>query len=67
MPAFAPIRDLAAARHGGNAPLDALLDRPATPEALRAVSGAERLGDMTRRVFSAGFSQAARLRGGGMA
>lgn len=57
MPAFAPIWDLAAARHGGDAALEALLDRPATPEALRAVSDAEWLGDMTRRVFSAGFSQ----------
>ncbi len=53
---FQEIFDLAAARKGGAAALEASLATPATSKALAAIADHRWLSDMSKRIFQAGFS-----------
>ncbi len=53
---FAEIYALAAERKGGEAALEALIGRPAAPEALRALGDDRWLAEFSKRVFQAGFN-----------
>lgn len=55
MTPFSKIRERAAARHGGEAGLMALLPRAPDLAALKAISDDRVLATMTKRIFSAGF------------
>ena len=56
MPGFATIRMRAAERKGGEAALAALLPKVAAPAELAATPDSRLLGEMTRRIFCAGFN-----------
>ncbi|MDF2233084.1 DNA-3-methyladenine glycosylase I [Albimonas sp. CAU 1670] len=56
MTPFKDLWEMARARKGGHAAVESELPRPATPEALHAVSDSQWLSDMGKRVFSAGFN-----------
>ncbi|MBA5778203.1 DNA-3-methyladenine glycosylase I [Stappia sp. F7233] len=56
MRSFAEIREIAAARKGGEAALDALLLTPRSAGEIRATPADRWLSEMTRCVFQAGFS-----------
>ncbi len=56
MRSFAEIYALAAERKGGEAALEALLSKPAAPEALRALGDDRWLAEFTKRIFQAGFN-----------
>ena len=53
---FEEIFDLAAARHGGAAALEAMLEKPKPPEALAAIPDDRWLSCFAKCVFQAGFS-----------
>ena len=56
MTPFATLWEQAVARKGGHAAVETQLERPATRDALHAISDSKWLSDMGRRVFAAGFN-----------